>query len=344
MWCTANIEAWNRHRIHYYFFSSRIGATVIGQCHKRNDVGATCQGVSIIYISHRLEEIFLLADRISILKDGKHQGTFKTDELTKEELIKRMVGREVNVLKSESHVNSEILLSVQNLTGSRFTNITFQLHRGEILGIAGLVGAGRTEIARAIFGADKIESGQVILRNEILHANHPIESISKGLAYVPEERKALGLFPEMSIQDNIIVGNPKTALRGRFFSASKAKQLAVKFKEKLRIVTPDVQQKVNNLSGGNQQKVVLAKWLNTNPTVLIVDEPTNGIDVGAKFEIYEILKRLTSEGKGIIMISSDLPELLGICDRIVVLKKGVIAGEFLSAEASEENIMALAAN
>jgi len=302
------------------------------------------EGVSIVYISHRLEEVFLLADRISILKDGKYQGTFKKEDLTKDELIRRMVGREIQSLKTASYVQEEILLSVKNLTGERFREITFQLHRGEILGLAGLIGAGRTEIARALFGADKVISGEVVLRNERLHAKHPAESISKGMAYVPEERKTLGLFPEMSIQDNMIAGKFKNALQGRFYNPAKAKLLAVNSTAQLGISTPGVQQKVVNLSGGNQQKVVLAKWLLTNPDVLMVDEPTHGIDVGAKFEVYEILKTLASQGKGIIMISSDLPELLGICDRIVVIKQGSLVGEFSRNEATEEKILALASN
>ena len=302
------------------------------------------QGVSIIYISHRLEEIFLLADRISILKDGKYQGTFKKTDLTKNELIKRMVGREIHSLKSESYLTEEVLLSVNGITGKRFRQITFQLHRGEILGLAGLIGAGRTEIARAIFGADEVSSGEVVVRNQTHHAKHPAESISRGMAYVPEERKSLGLFPEMSIQDNIIAGKLENALVGKFYNPAKAKQLAEESTVKLSIATPGVRQKVVNLSGGNQQKVVLAKWLLTNPDILIVDEPTHGIDVGAKFEIYEILKSLASQGKGILMISSDMPELLGICDRVLVIKQGMLAGELLRHELSEEKVLALASN
>lgn len=302
------------------------------------------QGISIIYISHRLEEIFLLADRISVLKDGKYQGTFLKEDLSKEDLIKCMVGRELKTLKSKSYKKNEILLAVSNLTGNRFNDITFNLHKGEIVGLAGLVGAGRTEIARAIFGADHFVSGEIQLRNIKLITTHPQESISKGMAYVPEERKTLGLFPEMTIQDNIIVGKLENALRRGLYTTDKVKQLATELVEKLRIVTPGVQQKVNNLSGGNQQKVVLAKWLLTKPDVLIIDEPTHGVDVGAKFEIYEILKTLAEEGKGIIIISSDLPELLGICDRIVVIKKGMVAGELYASEATEEKIMALASN
>lgn len=302
------------------------------------------QGIAIIYISHRLEEIFLLADRISVLKDGKFQGTFLKADLTKDALVKCMVGRELNTLKSKSYKQNEVLLSVSNLTGNKFNDITFNLHQGEILGLAGLVGAGRTEIARAIFGADHIVSGEVVLRNSKFVTTHPQESISEGMAYVPEERKTLGLFPEMTILDNIIVGKLENALQRGLYNSVRAKELATELAGKLRVVTPDIQKKVNNLSGGNQQKVVLAKWLLTKPDVLIVDEPTHGIDVGAKFEIYEILKALAEEGKGIIIISSDLPELLGICDRIVVIKKGMVAGEISSSEATEEKIMALASN
>lgn len=302
------------------------------------------QGVAIIYISHRLEEIFLLADRISILKDGKYQGTFLQKDITKDGLIKRMVGRELVTAKRASHLQTEVLLSVKNLCAKRFNDISFQLHRGEILGLAGLVGAGRTEIVRAIFGADDFVSGEVILKNEKLHISHPFQSISKGMAFVPEERKSLGLFADMSIQDNIISGKLSNALVGRWYNHNRVKQLALTSKDKLNIVTPGVQQKVNNLSGGNQQKVVLAKWLLTNPDVLIIDEPTVGIDVGAKFEIYEILKSLAEAGKGIIIVSSDLPELLGICDRILVIKKGLLVGELLHADATEEKIMALASN
>lgn len=302
------------------------------------------QGTSIIYISHRLDEIFLLADRISILKDGKSQGTFRVHDISKDQLIKRMVGREIKVLKTESTVQREVLLEVKNLTGDRFWNISLALHRGEIVGLSGLVGAGRTEIARAIFGADRIISGELVLRNKVLSPNHPSQTIANGVAYVPEERKSHGLFPEMTIQDNIIAANLNYAVSGKFYSSTKAEQLALAFKDKLRIASSGVQQKVITLSGGNQQKVVLAKWLMTRPDVLIVDEPTHGIDIGAKYEIYEILKSLAAEGKSILMISSDLPELIGLCDRIVVIKGGRLAGEVLRAEASEEIIMSLAAN
>jgi len=268
------------------------------------------QGVSILYISHRLSEIFELADRVSILKDGKYEGTFQKAALTTQQLIKRMVGRDLIDLKPSSAKQSTILLEVKNLSGEKFKNINFKLHRGEI----------------------------------VLLSSHPAKAIEKGIAYLSEDRTHLGLFLQMSVQDNIVSANLKSARKGNFYSHAKAKELAEESKTKLRIATPSVGTKAQNLSGGNQQKVVLAKWLQTHPEILIVDEPTHGIDVGAKFEIYGLLKELATSGKGILMISSDLPELLGICDRILVLNKGTVSGELLHADATEEKIMALASH
>jgi ABC-type sugar transport system ATPase subunit len=303
------------------------------------------QGVSILYISHRLDEIFRISDRVKVLKDGRSQGTFNASDITKDQLITKMVGREIKTLKTGSTSRSEILMEVKDLTGDRFTNISFRLHRGEILGMAGLIGAGRTEIARAIFGADKVRSGSVLLNGQLISPlDHPEAAIRNGIAYVPEERKTLGLFQEMSITDNIIAGDLRNARSKNGYSDAKAKRLANDLKEKLKIIAPDVQQKVINLSGGNQQKVVLAKWLLTHPQVLIVDEPTHGIDVGAKYEIYELIKTMAAEGKAILIISSDLPELIGLCDRILVIREGSIAGEVTGVEASEQTIMTLAAN
>jgi ABC-type sugar transport system ATPase subunit len=303
------------------------------------------QGVSILYISHRLDEIFKISDRVSVLKDGRTQGTFNIGDITKDQLITKMVGREIKALRSGSTTRAEILLEVDDLTGDRFRNISFRLHRGEILGMAGLIGAGRTEIARAIFGADRVRSGSVSIKGkQVSLLDHPEAAIRNGIAYVPEERKTLGLFQEMSIQDNVIAGDLRNALSRNGYSHAKAEKLAVEMKEKLKIAAPGVQQKVINLSGGNQQKVVLAKWLLTHPDVLIVDEPTHGIDVGAKYEIYELLKNMAAEGKAILVISSDLPELIGLCDRILVIREGSIAGEVTRAEASEQTIMTLAAN
>ncbi len=302
------------------------------------------QGTAIIYISHRLDEIFRLSDRVTILKDGKYQGTFATKDIAKDELIRRMVGREIKALKSQSTASTEIMLDVKNISGPRFKNISFQVYRGEIVGLAGLIGAGRTEIARTIFGADRLESGEIVLRNKKLDAHHPREAIANGIAYVPEERKSLGLFPDMSVADNIVSADLTLAAGGKFYNHSKARQTALRSRDQLGITSKGVEKKVTNLSGGNQQKVVLARWLLTRPDVLIVDEPTHGIDVGAKYEIYGILKDLAKEGKSILMISSDLPELIGLCDRILVIRKGIVAGEIARPDFSEEKIMSLAAN
>lgn len=299
-------------------------------------------GVSIIYISHRLEEIFFLADRISILKDGQFQGTYNANALTKEELIRKMVGRTLKKLKTLTSKTNEILLNVNNLTSPKFTNVSFTLYRGEILGLSGLMGAGRTEIARAIFGIDAYQSGEILFRNQSFYAKHPSHAIQEGLAYVTEDRKASGLFPDMTIADNITAASLNHAMASGFYNEEKVKQLATESKDKLRISAHSIQQRVTKLSGGNQQKVMLAKWLLIQPDVLIVDEPTHGIDIGAKYEIYEILKSLAAEGKGIIMISSELPELIGLCDRIIVIKKGSVAGELTGPAMTEEKIMQLA--
>ncbi len=296
--------------------------------------------VSVIYISHRLSEIFRIADRITVLKDGKTQGTFDINELSEDQLIKKMVGREIKQVRKQSSATGDVLLRVESLSGSRFDNVSFELHRGEILGIAGLVGAGRTEVARAIFGADK-KSGRVWIRNKEVNIQHPSDAVTQGIAYVPEERKQLGLFLEMQVADNIGCSSSKKN-SSAWFNRNAVVQTAKKYAELLRITPRNVSQKAINLSGGNQQKVVLAKWLLTDPEILIVDEPTHGIDVGAKFEIYELLTSIAGQGKGVIMISSDMPELLGLCDRILILRQGELAGQLAAVEASEEKIMALA--
>jgi ABC-type sugar transport system ATPase subunit len=300
------------------------------------------KGVSIIYISHRLEEIFLLADRISILKDGRHQGTFQAKELSRDALINKMVGRALKALRTQQSRTNEVLLELKNVTGLKFENVSFVLHRGEILGLAGLVGAGRTEIAQAIFGMDKRLTGEMVFLASSFRPLHPAEAIRKGIAYVTEDRTSMGLFSEMSVQDNIVVAGLDSIMTSRFYDDAKAVQLTAAAKDKLRIATHNIKQRVANLSGGNQQKVMIAKWLLARPEVLIVDEPTHGIDIGAKYEIYEILKALAEEGKGIIMISSELPELIGLCDRIIVIKRGTVAGELSGEDRTEENIMKLA--
>ncbi len=300
------------------------------------------EGVGIIYISHRMAEIFTLADRITVLKDGTYQGTWTAKEILPEELIRKMVGRDIQQAEHQNFVKKEVLLEIKNLTGNGFQSISFQLHRGEILGFAGLAGAGRTEIAKAIFGANQVTSGEIWVKNHEKTIHHPADAIAAGIGYVPEERKTLGLFLDMSIQDNIVAARLSEAKKGGLFDRSMLTGIAQKFKEKLRIYTPNVIQRVGNLSGGNQQKVVLAKWLLTNPDVLIVDEPTHGVDIGAKFELYEMLRELARQGKGVLIISDELTELIYLCDRALVIKNGRIAGEVTKEKMTEEELISLA--
>ena len=292
------------------------------------------KGVAIIYISHRIAEVLSLADRISILKDGKYQGTFNRNQITREELIRRMVGRDIQPMQNDSFVQPSVLLQVKGLAGNRFEDISFELHAGEILGLAGLIGAGKSEIARALFGADG-SKGEILLHGKPVYFHHCGEAIHAGIGYVPEERKTEGIFPEMNVTDNIMV----TIRTSFLYDAPAAKKIAISYKDKLQISAPSVDQPVDRLSGGNQQKVILARWLHFNPKILIADEPTQGVDIGAKYEIYKILKSLASEGKGIIVISSELPELLTLCDRIIIIRNGKIAGEVVASNTSEEAIM-----
>ena len=300
------------------------------------------KGISIIYISHRLEEIFELADRVTILKDGKFQGTFEAIDLTRDELIRKMVGRELGSMKTSSAKTAELLLKVENISGQKFSNVSFQLYKGEILGLSGLVGAGRSEIARALFGADPIYSGRVLFQDQQIGPKHPSEAIRSGIAYITEDRKSEGLFPDMTVAENIVVAGMTAIMPSGIYNLSKARAQGEKAKDTLHIAVADTEQRVGNLSGGNQQKVMLAKWLITDPEVLIVDEPTHGIDVGAKSQIYEILNDLAKKGKGILMISSELPELIGLCDRILIVKNGRITGELSGSAMTEENILQLA--
>ena len=298
------------------------------------------EGKSIVYISHRLAEIFTLADRVSVLKDGRYQGTQPVKETTPNELINRMVGRTLTAEKQTSSATNEVLLRVDNLSGARFQTISFSLRRGEIVGMAGLVGAGRTEIARAIFGIDDYESGTIYLDGQPVQITHPADAVRLGIGYLPEERKSLGLFMEQSVSQNIVAVQPPA--NGLWFDARRVETVAESYREQLGIRTPSTRQLVSKLSGGNQQKVMLARWLLANPDVLMVDEPTHGVDVGAKSEIYALLRQLAAQGKAILLISSELPELLTLADRILVIRDGRMSGELLNDEATEERIMSLA--
>jgi len=297
------------------------------------------RGISIIYISHRLQEIFEIADRVTVLRDGKYVGSETIKEVTLNNVIKMMVGRDLYTEKYRAMFKEKIVLEVKGLSSKRFNNINFTLKKGEILGFAGLAGAGRTEVARAIIGADPFDEGEIYIYNKAVEIKNPEQAIQHKLGYMPEDRKEQGLFLEMAIANNIVSGNLKLVCKNQIVNKKKIIKVADKLKDRLQIVCPDVETLVKQLSGGNQQKVVFAKWLLVNPEILIVDEPTRGIDVGTKAQIYKIIRELSSSGTSIIVISSDLPEILTICDRIYVMHNKRITGELTRHEATEENIM-----
>lgn len=296
------------------------------------------KGVAIIYISHRMAEIKEVADVVSVLKDGRYQGTMNVKSTPADKIVQLMVGRELGEISFDSHRQHNTVLEVKNLSGKGFQNISFQLHKGEILGFAGLLGSGRTELARALFGDLSITDGSLVKEGRERQFHHPADAIGAGIAYVPDDRKALGLFLDKSIAENIAVAKLR---KGRVREKEIA-QVAGDFQESLRIKSPSVKQHVRQLSGGNQQKVVMAKWLNTEPDVFVLNEPTHGVDIGAKADIYSWLKKLTAEGKSIIMISSELPELLLMADRIAVMYNGRLNAIVPKEEATEEKLAALA--
>jgi ABC-type sugar transport system ATPase subunit len=302
------------------------------------------QGVGIIYISHRLEEVFRLADRVTVLKDGRLQGTLQVSNTSPDELVSLMVGRDLSRASAHAEITREGLpaLEVIALAGRKTSAASFSVWPGEILGFGGLAGAGRTELARLIFGADPISSGEIRVQGRKVDIHSPRDAMSAGIGYLPEDRKELGLFLEMTIAENIAAAR-LDSFGGWRLQDRRMEDVALGYLKRLKIAAPSVQTRAGKLSGGNQQKVLLARWLVRDPSVLIVDEPTRGIDVNAKAEIYALLRSLAREGKAIIVISSDLPELLGLADRILVMRRGVIAGELAGRDASEEAVMRLAA-
>lgn len=307
----------------------------------------TAAGVGIVYISHRLEELNEIADRVTIMRDGQYIDTIEVEKgkVDKEELIRLMVGRELNDLFPKYQVPiGEELLRVEALTQEDgIKNISFSLKKGEILGIGGLVGAGRSETAKAIFGADKIDSGKIFIEGKEILIKSPKDAIKAGIGLAPEDRKIEGLIQILEIDNNINLANMDDICVGEYISNKQMKSKSQALSDKLNIVTPSLRQTVNNLSGGNQQKVVLAKWLATKAKIIILDEPTRGIDVGAKVEVYKLMNELVKEGAGIIMISSELPELLAMSDRILVMHEGEITGELKASEATQEKVLSFAA-
>jgi ABC-type sugar transport system ATPase subunit len=309
-------------------------------------------GVGIIYISHRLEEIFKIADRVTVLKDGVLQGTFPVAQTNTDRLISCMVGREIALHQRHAAGAADsrpVMLEVKGLNDAEslrhsrpfLHDITFQVRAGEILVLAGLAGAGRTELALSLFGARPRASGEIRVAGQATDIGSPAEAIAAGIGYASEDRKEAGLFPEMSIAQNIVAAK-LDAFGSWWFDDRRGNGVAEEYRRRLRLATPTVSQVVRNLSGGNQQKVVLAKWLLVNPKVLIVDEPTRGIDVGAKTEVHALLREVARNGAAVIVISSDLPEVLAVADRIIVMREGRIAGALKGASASEEAVLRLA--
>jgi ribose transport system ATP-binding protein len=301
------------------------------------------RGIAILYISHRLDEIFRIADRVTVMRDGKVMETKPTSELTEEELVNLMVGREVGNLypKPEAEIG-EVLLRVEGISREGvLKDCSFEVRSGEILGFAGLVGAGRTELARAVFGADPVDSGRVELEGREIQVKSPQAAIAAGIGYLTEDRKRAGLALQLGIDHNITLANVPVAMAG-FLDLGAEQRVARDRSEQLDIQTPTIKRKVQVLSGGNQQKVVVAKWLETHARALFFDEPSRGIDVGAKAEMFGLIGDLAKEGRGIVLISSYLPELLNMCDRILVMRDGRVAGVLEREEFSEERIVSLA--
>jgi ribose transport system ATP-binding protein len=301
-------------------------------------------GVTIIYISHKMSEIIELADRITVLRDGKFITTLDADKTNRQELIGLMVGGTLSEsYPDKTAVSGDVLLEVKNLNTPGFLkDISFALRKGEILGFGGLVGAGRTELAEAIFGASPIESGEIFIDGDRVRIASPAQAIARGVGLIPEDRKRYGILAEMSVRENVSYSSLKGFCRMGIIDGRKETEVASSYTDRLRIKTPDLEQKVKNLSGGNQQKVVLSKWLATQCRVLLFDEPTRGIDVGAKQEIYELIRQLADDGKAIMLISSEIPELIGLSDRILVMREGQIVGTLEKGHATQEAIVDLA--
>ena len=302
-------------------------------------------GVAMIYISHRMEETFKVCDTVTVLRDGQFIGTRNTNETTEKELISMMVGREFNnMYGNERVIGGDVIMEVKNLTTDKVTDISFTLKKGEILGFSGLVGAGRTELALGIFGIDPVKSGEVWLEGRKLDIRKPQDAIREGIALVPEERKVQGLFLSHSIATNLTFQVLSEFINHLRVNKKRESEIVDEFKDKLSIKMASTEQNAGELSGGNQQKVVISKWLAAKPKVLILDEPTRGIDVGAKAEIYKLMHNLAEEGVSIIMISSELPEIINNSSRIAVMREGRLAGilDQSEAQASQETIMSYA--
>ena len=300
-------------------------------------------GITVLYVSHRLPEIFRIADRVTVLRDGAVVGTRITTETDDDELVAMMVGRDLtDMFVRQSHEAGEVVLSVRHLTSDDVTDVSFDVRAGEVVGIAGLVGAGRSELAHAVVGNEPVRAGAVQVGGRTVRIRSPRDAVRAGIGFAPEERKAQALLMHRSVRDNISL-----AVLGRISVAhvvrrGEERRIATRYVKRLAVRTPSLEHAVANLSGGNQQKVVLARWLARRPRVLILDEPTRGVDVGAKAEIYQVINELAGEGIAIVVISSELPEILALADRVLVMQAGRITGELARSEATEERILALA--
>ncbi len=302
------------------------------------------KGCGIIYISHKMEEILRISDEVTVMRDGRHVATHDAKSITTDEIIRLMVGRELSKRYPEKQGAPDgVLFEAVGLSSeySSLTDISFTLARGEILGISGLDGSGRTELLENVFGLSTRSGGRLYLNGEEIYNSTPAESIKNGFAFVTEERRASGIFGILSIRENTVISTLKKWRVGPFLSKRKMNDITKEYIKRLGVKTPDENTKIRSLSGGNQQKVIFSRWLLSEPTVLLLDEPTRGIDVGAKYEIYELISQLARSGRGVILVSSEMPELLGLCDRIMVLSGGRLSG-IVGADATQEEILSLA--
>jgi len=299
------------------------------------------QGVGIVYISHRMEEIFKITDRITVLRDGQYRGTLTTDETSEDEVTQLMIGRALDLSRHVGHGQiGDVALEVRGLScGSLFTDVSFEVRRGEVVGFYGLVGAGRTEIAETLFGLRTPSAGQILLGGEPARIESPMDAIARGIALVPEDRKGQGLVLGMNCRDNMTLPQVDDMAAGPFVNDRSEGDIFEKYRERLDIKTPSWRQTARNLSGGNQQKIVIGKWLSTEPSVLIVDEPTRGIDVGSKSEIHKLIRELAGQGYAVIVISSEMPEVLHIADRVVAMFQGEITRTFDAGEVTEDSLV-----
>lgn len=306
------------------------------------------KGTGIIYISHRMDEINVISDRVTVMRDGEYVGTLITKECDKNDIIKLMVGRTIfSDPKTSSAVKEDapVVLKCENLCRGRdVKNVSFELKKGEIIGFSGLMGSGRTEVARLLFGADKMDSGKIFINGKEVKINSPKDAVREGIGYLSEDRKRFGLIVEKTVEDNTVIASMEKFSKGLFVDRTKTRKVSDDYVKQLKTKTPNVEQLVKKLSGGNQQKVVIAKWLVKDCDILIFDEPTRGIDVGAKSEIYNLMEELAKAGKSIIMISSELPEVLRMSDRVVVMCEGRITNILPIEEANQEIIMESATN